>query len=141
SANPSMAVPVARSRPGLLERGGGSSGARSTARPRRAAGNTVANETAPNAAAATGLGDTPVYHQFFRRRSTSSNTSQKRTLAVAQAIQSPGVASGERPRRMRARPSRATSTPAQQIGNRNKSSVLEKREAASVTAMIARPQT
>src|SRR5713226_10466775 len=78
----------------------------------RTAGRTVANETAPKSAPATAFGETPVYHQFFSRRSTSSKMSQKSTLATQLAIQSDGVTSGDRPRRSRASPSSAIKTPA-----------------------------
>ena len=69
------------------------------------------------------FGETPVYHQFCSRRLTSSKTSQKSTLAAAQAIQSPARASGDPPRSRRDAPSSTSSTPAQQSGKRSRSTV------------------
>src|SRR5438132_1765402 len=110
------------------------------ARPSRAAGRTVAKQIAANALPAHGSGETPTYHQFRRRRSSSSNRSQKTTLAAPVAIQSPGVASGVVPRLHRARPSSATSTPAHANGNRTRSAATLERAAARTPAITPRPQ-
>src|SRR5438876_1478886 len=109
-------------------------------RPSRTAGRTVAKQIAANALPAHGSGETPTYHQFRRRRSSSSNRSQKTTLAAPVAIQSPGVASGVAPRLHRARPSSATSTPAHASGNRTTSAATLKCEAARMPAITPRPQ-
>src|SRR5438094_77846 len=134
-----MPNPIAASVTGRASRVCIAPGSPRMARPRRTAGSTVANETAPKNAPANAFGETPVYHQFFSRRSTSSKMSQKSTLAAQQAIQSPGVASGDLPRRQRARPSRAISTPAHATGKRNKSADSENREAMSVAAIRRKP--
>src|SRR5438067_735818 len=135
-----MPNPIAASVTGRTRRVCSAPGSPRMARPRRTAGSTVANETAPKNAPASAFGETPVYHQFFSLRSTSSKMSQKSTLATQQAIQSAGVASGDHPRRQRARPSRVMSTPAHATGKRNKSAASENREATSVAAMRTTPK-
>src|SRR5438067_9635300 len=134
-----MPNPIAASVTGRTRRVCFALGSPRTARPRRTAGSTVANETAPKNAPANAFGETPVYHQFFSRRSTSSKTSQKSTLATQQAIQSPGVASGDRPRRQRTKPSRLMSTPAHATGKRNKSADPDNRDATSVAPITRTP--
>src|SRR5438094_7361706 len=134
-----MPNPIAASVTGRASRVCIAPGSPRMARPRRTAGSTVANETAPKSAPANAFGETPVYHQFFSFRSTSSKTSQKSTLATQQAIQSPGVASGDLPRRQRANPSKAMSTPAHATGKRNKSTDSENRDAMSVAPISRTP--
>src|SRR5438067_1697770 len=138
-ASASMPNPIAASVTGRTRRVCIAPGSPRMARPRRTAGSTVANETAPKNAPANAFGETPVYHQFFSLRSTSSKMSQKSTLAAQQAIQSPGVASGDLPRRQRTRPSRLMSTPAHASGKRNKSAPSDNRDAMSVAVITRTP--
>src|SRR2546426_4019626 len=122
------------------DRSGSGRASGTCARPSRTAGSTVANEIAANALPTHGSGETPTYHQFRRRRSRSSNRSQKTTLAAPVAIQSAGVASGVAPRLQRARPSSARSTPVHASGKRSRSTAAVKCDAARMAAITPRPQ-
>src|SRR5207253_1802642 len=98
-ASPSARSPKPSSGQGLparSPRNSGSPGFDSAKNPSRTAGSTVANETAPKNAPTHGLSGSPVYHQFFSRRLSSSNKSQNSTDSAAQAKSSRNDANAER---------------------------------------------
>src|SRR5205085_8498202 len=134
SASASIATPI----PNRIARCEAAGSVRAPIRS-RIAGSTVAKESAPNTPPQTGMGETPVYHQFRKRRLTSSKTSQNTALAAAQAMKAPASCSGESPRLQRESPSRASSTPAQQMGKRSRSTASLALEAASAAATTATP--
>src|SRR6267143_680646 len=111
------------------------------ASPIRAAGSTVAKQIALKAAPPRRVRGSPTYHQSRSRRSSSSNKSQKRTLAAAQAIQSRTRLSGEAPWRIRTAPPSASKTPHQQIAKRQRSTCSDLLESSRVPATAVTPQT